>query len=155
MPYRKIITLLFLGLLSACASTDLKQGEFYESELQALMGYGRAPLDAKLTDEWAFVLKHSWQAESPDPTAVNASIPDKIDFLENVAAEIFQDPGSYHVLVYTRFLRAGTGSDAMTDRTGAVTGTYQTYDLVQRCCIRMVFRDDKMIHFRVWPKIVM
>jgi hypothetical protein len=128
------------------------QAKLYEQELQALMGKKLNDISGKLR-EWSFETLQAWEANDPTAKEVGKHNRGKVKFSKKDYAEIFGPGGAFKVAVWTKKI----GSDATTmgeiDGGGLGVGKDTKIVLETFAVIRVVFKDDALVKFRVWPKL--
>jgi hypothetical protein len=150
--------LLFLAVilifLSSCAtSPDQQQARMYASGLESSMNRSSGEVSAKITDEWGFVCTGIWEEENPSAGDVLGEHKGPTAFNEKEADALFDAAGAYKVMHFMKFLRTEKVSIRTISSTGdtRVINIGKTRDVNQHAYIRVVFRDDKLVHFKVWP----
>jgi len=152
------IQLLFLGLilillLSCASSPDKKQAEIYVNTLESMASEGSEEVASKITDGWGFECISIWEEEDPARDDIAKENKGKTAFTKQEAEEIFSQKGIYKVMHFMKYLRTEKVSVRTISSTGytMVKDVGKARDVQQHAYIRVVFRDDKLIHFRVWP----
>lgn len=124
----------------------------FQAELEAMKGQSpRAILD-KL-QAWKFEPMSAWMTEDPASTDFKTKNRGKTKFTKKEIAEIFGQAGSYKIAVYG--LLVGTESATMgeVDGMGRTVMKDASVSVQIYTAIRLVFRDEKLVSVRTWPKM--
>jgi hypothetical protein len=145
--------IIFVFLASCASSLDKQQAKMYASGLDSSMNRNSEEVSTQIIDEWGFVCTGIWKKDNP--SAGDALLENKgpTAFTEKEAHTLFEAEGSYKVMHFMKFLRTEKVSIRTISSTGdtRVINVGKTRDVNQHAYIRVVFRDDKLVHFKVWP----
>lgn len=141
---------LCLSLSAADKAKD--QAKIYQAELTPLMGEPFSKVVDKL-EGWEFKALEVWQLENPTPKEIGKHNRSKVKFSKKEIEQVFGPPGYYKVVVYNKLIATDTTTIGEIDGMGAGVGKDMTITLAQYSVIRAVFRDERMVEFRVWPKL--
>ncbi len=144
------VLLLGLSLLAADKAKD--QAKAYESELTTLAGQPLSKVIDKI-EGWEFEALEVWQLENPTPKEVGKHNRSKVKFSKKEIERVFGPPGYYKVVVYNKLMSTDTSTMGEVDGMGRGIGKDLTITVAKYAVIRAVFRDDRLIEFRVWPSL--
>jgi hypothetical protein len=126
--------------------------KIYQAELEAMKGQGvRSVLD-KLTG-WKFGPKVVWETEDAASKDFKKKNTGKTKFTKDEIAEIFGPAGKYRVGVFVIVVGTETSTTGEVDEYGKSIMKDATYTVEIFTAIRVVFRDDKLVHVKTWPKL--
>lgn len=145
------VAIVFLG--GCVSSPDQQQARIYTSGLESSMNRNAEEVSAKITDEWGFVCTGIWEKDNPSAGDALGENKGPTAFNEKEANALFDVAGAYKVMHFMKFLRTEKVSIRSISSTGdtRVINVGKTRDVNQHAYIRVVFRDDELVHFRVWP----
>jgi len=148
-----ILSIIFISLLSCVTSPDHKQAKIYSSGLDSLMNRKSEEVSAQTTEEWGFVCTGIWKGENPAPDDVLEGNKGITAFTREEAEALFVSEGAYKVMHFMKYLRTEKVSIRTISSTGytMVKDVGKTRDVDHHAFIRVIFRDDKLVHFKVWP----
>jgi hypothetical protein len=147
------VTLIFL--FSCIPSPGQQQAKIYTDSLDSLRNRNSEEVSTQITEDWGFVCIGIWKGENPAPDDVLAENKGVTAFTKKEADNLFAPKGEYKVMNFMKYLR----DEKVSIRTISSTGTTRvinvgkTRDVVHRAYIRVIFKDDKLVHFRVWPRV--
>lgn len=149
------LTITFIFLLNCTTSPDNKQAKIYVSGLESLMDKDSEEVASKIIDTWEFKCTRIWRAEDPAIKDVIDVVKDKTKFTKQEANNIFSSKGKYKVMVFFKYLRDESVRLSTISSRGYSTAKdfSKTRRFVRHAYIRVVFKDDRLIHFRVWPSV--
>jgi hypothetical protein len=153
--YPLILAIIFAFFFSCASSPDQQQAKIYTRGLESLMNRNSEDVSTQITEEWGFVCTGVWKRENPSIDDVLTENKGVTVFTRKEADALFEPPGSYEVMHFMKYLR----DEKVSIRTISSTGTTRvinvgkTRDVVHRAYIRVVFKDDKLVHFKVWPRV--
>lgn len=149
------LTITFIFLLSCTTSPDNKQAKIYVSGLESLMDKDSEEVTSKIIDTWEFKCTRIWRAEDPAIKDVIDLVKDKTKFTKQEANNIFSSKGKYKVMVFFKYLRDESVSIANIPFRGYSTTESASvpHKIARHAYIRVVFKEDRLIHFRVWPSV--
>jgi hypothetical protein len=154
--------LLRLAILAACASVVVgaqpagqsvaDRAEAWNAEIEAMIGQPPQPVLDKLLS-WKLELMAAWKTEdagSPEFKKLNKG---KTRFTKKEVAELLV-PGSAYKIAFYGFL---VGTEAATtgtiDELGRGVDKDASYMVRIYTVVRIVFKDDKLVQVRTWPKV--
>ena len=155
MKYKFLsISIVFVFLLS-CVSADREQVKIYVSGLEPMMDKGSEEVLSKVEDTWGFLCNKFWTTKDPTLKDVSKEIKGRTAFTEQEASQIFSPKGKYRVMVFFKLLHTETVSNGTITSKGTTAHTTvgKKYEDKRYAYIRVVFRGDKLVHFKVWPKL--
>ncbi len=150
-----IVIITILASISALPAQDSSKkpkelAKMYEEGLQGMMGqtFGKT---LSLIDDWEFKALDAWEAESPTAKEVTKHNRSRIKFSKKEIQQIFGTGGMFRVVVYNKLVeKDGTKLGAI-DGMGMTASKDVSFEIERYSVIRVVFRDDVLIDFRVWP----
>ena len=156
---RQLSRLILLGpalalmALAVPASDKAKDdAKVYQAELESMKGQEPSKVIDKLRG-WKFEGLDSWVAENPTSKDVSKHNRSKVKFSSQEYQDIFGQGGSFKVVIYNKLV----GTDAVTigevDQYGQGVMKDTKVNLDTYCVIRVVFKDNQLVHSRVWPKL--
>ncbi len=106
---------------------------------------------AEIEDKWEFQCNKFWTKQDPTLKDVSKEMKGTIAFTEQEVDQIFSPKGEYKVMVFFKILSSekiaiGTISSSGVSLPQAGEGATDK----RQAYIRVVFRDDKLVHFNVW-----
>jgi len=131
------------------ASDDVKA---WEAALESMKGQPMMRVLDTIRG-WKFEGLDSWIAENPTSKDVSKHNRGKIKFSSQEYNDIFAKGGSFKVAIYNKLV--GTDSShigEIGDMGMSVTKDAQI-NLEKYAVIRVVFQDDKLASYRIWPKL--
>ncbi len=107
----------------------------------------------KITDEWEFVCTGIWKKDNPSVDDVLGENKGPTAFTEKEADALFAPGGVYKVMHFMKYLRTEKVSIRTISSTGntRVINVGKTRDVNHHAYIRTLFKDDRLVHFKVWP----
>ena len=150
-----ILAIIFAFFFSCASSPDKQQAKIYARGLESLMNRNSEDVSVQITEEWGFVCTGIWKGENPSIDDVLAGNKGVTVFTRKEADALFESLGSYEVMHFMKYLRDENVSIRTISSTGTtrVINVGKTRDVVHRAYIRVVFKDDKLLHFKVWPRV--
>jgi hypothetical protein len=128
------------------------QAKQYQTALETMKGQESSKLYAQL-EAWEFQVLDSWKAENPTSKEVGKHNRTKVKFSKQEYSEVFGPGGSFRVVIYNKLV--GTDASHIGEIDGSGQGIMKDakINLEQFTVVRLVFKDDKLAHVRVWPKL--
>jgi len=124
----------------------------YQAGLEAMKGQEYPKILAKLAD-WKFELVDAWMTETPASQDFAKHNGGKVKFSKKEIAEIFSPAGNFKVAVYGLLLGTDSATMGTIDGGGMSFAKDATVNLQIYTVIRVVFKEDKLISVRTWPKL--
>ena len=148
-----VLSVIFIFLLSCATSPDQQQAKIYASGLDSLMNQTSEDVSSQITDEWRFVCTGIWKKDNPSVDDVLGENKGTTAFAKKEADALFAPEGAYKVMHFMKFLRTEKVSIKTISSQGytMVKDVGKTRDVDHHAYIRVIFRNDKLVHFRVWP----
>lgn len=149
------LTVSFIFLLNCTTSPDNKQAKIYVSGLESLMDKDSEEVASKIIDTWEFKCTRIWRAEDPPVEDVLNLTKDKTKFTKQEVNNIFSSRGKFKVMFFYKYLRDESVRLSTISSGGySMTKDFsKTRKFVRHAYIRVVFKEDRLIHFRVWPSV--
>jgi hypothetical protein len=147
-----IILAAVLACLTACIpSAEIKEAKLYESNLATMVGGDMETVSAKVCNEWKFGLTDSWKWENPSVETVLKDNHRLVGFSRKEASEVFAAAGKYELRIFSKMIAQDVTKTGNIDQYGKSFGEEGTTHASERYSfIRAVFRDGKLVHYRVW-----
>jgi hypothetical protein len=144
-----VAVLCLAGIASDKAADNAKA---YQTELEAMIGQQPPKILEKLA-EWQFERADSWMAENPTAKDVSKHDQGKVKFSKQEIRDLLGQPEQYKFATYGKVVGTSSATMGTIDGTGMSFSKDATVDLQVLTVIRIVFRDNKLINVRTWPKI--
>lgn len=143
---------LFLSLvfLLSCATSDTaKQVKIYQDNMALLIGKDAEEVTKTIAYSWKFGLLDRWEAVDPGLETVTKNNFQKHGFSKQEALDIFAPKGAYKVMLFQRFRgKAEATTEVQVDM--GMHGIDQKSTGQDLTYIRVVFRNNKLVHQQVW-----
>jgi len=143
---------LFLSLLFllSCATSDTaKQVKIYQDNLALLVGKDAEEVTKTIAYSWKFGLVDQWEAVDPGLETVIKKNFRRHGFSKQEALDIFAAKGAYKVMLFQKSLGQTEATTEVQLDMGLV-GKQQQSVSQELAYIRVVFKDNKLVHQRVW-----
>ncbi|HSA97219.1 MAG TPA: hypothetical protein VLJ16_14280 [Acidobacteriota bacterium] len=124
----------------------------FQAELEAMKGEAPQKVLDKLTG-WKFEPLYAWKTEDPASKDFKANNIGKTRFSKQEVAEIFGQAGQYKVAVYVLQVGTDTASTGEVNEMGQTIGKDASHTIQIFTAIRLVFKDEKLVSVRTWPKM--
>lgn len=151
MKWKALISLMSIVFLYSCATSDTaKQVKMFRDNMIPLVGKDAEEVTKTIAYSWKFGLLDSWQAVNPGLETVIKNNFQKHGFSKQEAQEIFAAKGAYKVMLFLKLL--GREEVKTGEITGLGTANFMDEKFISQdiSCIRVVFKDNKLVHQRVW-----
>ncbi len=144
------VSALFLaGSASDKISDDAK---IFQTELEAMKGQEPRPILNKLA-AWKFEAMVAWMADTPESKDFKKFNKGKTKFSKKEIAEIFNPLGKFKIAVYGILVATDSATSGSVDQFGMTSSKDASHSLQIFTVVRIVFRDEKLIDVRTWPRI--
>jgi len=152
-----IAAALVLGPAARAQEADIPKkpkdaAKFYEATLQGMMGQPFGKVISTIED-WKFQALVAWEAVDPTDKEVASHDRNKIKFSKKEMAEIFGPGGAFKVVVYNKLIKTETTTMGTVDSMGMGGGKDTTLVVEKYAVIRVVFKDNVLSVFKVWPSM--
>lgn len=150
MKWKALASFLSLVFLLSCATSDAaKQVKIYQDNMLLLVGKDAEEVTKTIAYSWKFGLLDRWEAVDPSLEAVIKNNFQKRGFSKQEAQDIFAPKGAYKVMLFQKPLgREEATTEVQMDM--SLRGMGQKNIAQELAYIRVVFRDNKLVHQRVW-----
>ena len=145
--------LIVFAFLLNCVSTHQEEIKIYVNGLEPLTDKGTDEVLSKIEDKWKFLCNKFWETNDPALEDVFKEIKGKTRFSKQEASQIFSPQGEYKVMIFFKLLSRDTISIKTITQTGQSevhTTEGGTIEEKRYAYIRVVFRDNKLVHSKVW-----
>lgn len=153
MKIKFFCLLIVFAFLLNCVSTHQEEIKIYVNGLEPLTDKGTDEVLSKIEDKWKFLCNKFWETNDPTLEDVFKEIKGKTRFSKQEASQIFSPQGEYKVMIFFKLLSRNTISIETITQTGqSVPHTTEGGKIEEKryAYIRVVFRDNKLIHSKVW-----
>jgi hypothetical protein len=144
------IAALALAGLAADKVTDAAKA--YQSELETMMSQAPMTLIAKI-EGWQFVRSDAWKEDNPTAKVIGKHRMGKAKFSKREIKDIFAEPGQYKIALYSKLVGTSSATRGTIDEMGLSNSKDATVTLKVFTVIRMVFKNEKLVDVRTWPKL--
>lgn len=144
--------LVLLCVSICCASPGAKQAEIYQSKLETMLGEETKHVVAVVKD-WKYEVLEQWETENPSVDEVKKHNRSGCGFSKKEIQEIFSQDGKYTCMLFLKKVEAAIGSVGKIDMTGMTDMKDRGVIAEQFSLIRVVFKDGRFIHYKVWPSL--
>ncbi len=141
-----------LGLAGSASDKITDNAKAYQADLDKMMGEAPMTIVAKLT-EWEFLRSDTWLADNPTPNDIRKHPMSKAKFSKQELKDVFGAPGRYKVGVYSKLVGTSQASMGTISDIGMQNNKDATFNVKIFTVVRMVFRDEKLVQIKVFPKI--
>lgn len=124
----------------------------YQSELETMKGQEPRKVLDRLA-AWKFEPMVAWMADTPESKDFKKLNKGKTKFTKTEIVEIFDPPGKFKIAVYGILVGTESATTGTVDEFGRGSMKDATHTLQIYTAVRIVFRDDKLISVRTWPKM--
>ncbi len=152
-PVYLIIALFVLAGIGCLPSVETRQARVYEAQLLSLQKEPEAKVLLAVEKEWKFELLRVEKITNLSPAKIKELLPQGIRFSDEEIKTIFSEPGIYKLLVYIKEIGASAATTGEITDLGLSATKDTAYMVKHYSLIRLIFKDDKLLHFRVWPRI--
>jgi hypothetical protein len=146
------LAIVMLGLAAIAGDKISDDAKAYKATLEGMPNATFDQVIAKLL-EWKFEALEVWLADNPTKKDVEKHNRSKIKFSKKEIETLFMPGGSFKVVVYNKLVGTDASTIGEIDGMGMSIGKDAKVNLEQYTVIRAVFKNDKMIDFKVWPKM--
>jgi hypothetical protein len=144
-----VLVLLAAGRASDKISDDAK---VYQTGLEAMKGQEPRAVLNKL-ESWKFEPMVAWMADTPASKDFKKFNKGKTKFSKTELAEIFEPAGKFKIAVYGLLVATDSATTGSVDQFGMGSMKDASHNLQIFTVVRVVFRDEKLIDVRTWPKM--
>jgi hypothetical protein len=150
--------LLWLVILAAAVAACLpsaasRRAETYRTGLEARAGQESKDVVPVVTTEWQFELLDAWEAENPGLEIVRTHDRREVGFSAQEVRDLFAAPGRYKVMTFIKKTGSSSPRTGEINEMGFPTKPDSSWEVRTFAVIRLVFRDGRLVHFRVWPTL--
>jgi hypothetical protein len=156
---RRIVYWIVLGpvvaafcMAGAASDKNADNAKMYQKNLDAMVGQDYGAVTAQLK-KWELQPLDSFSAENPTWKDVSKHNRNKIKFSKDDYDQIFAPGGKFQVLISNKLIGTDTSHFGEINDMGMSAAKDANFNLEQFTVIRLVFKDDKLVHARVWPKL--
>lgn len=145
----------FLAVLLSAGSPADKisdDAKAFHAKLETLKGQPPKPVLDQLAG-WKFEPMSAWMTEGPAAKDFKANNIGKAKFTKKEIAEIFDQPRPYKIAVYGLLVGTETATAGEVDELGRTVMKDASLRVNIYTAIRIVFRDERLISVRTWPKM--
>lgn len=124
----------------------------FQAEIETMTGQPPQKVLDKLLS-WKFELMGAWKTENPDTPDFRKLNKGKTRFTKKEIAELLVPGPTYKVAFYGLLVGTDSATTGTIDELGRGVDKDASYTVRIFTVIRIVFRDDKLIQVRAWPKV--
>jgi len=139
-------------LAGGASDKNADNAKKYQTSLETMIGQNSGYVLPHLT-KWEFQPLDSYAAENPTWKDINKHNRTKVKFSKDDYNQIFVQGGNFKVLIYNKLIGTDTSHIGEIDSMGMSTMKDANITLKQYTVIRLIFKDDKLLQYRVWPKL--
>ena len=154
MKVKIAATVLVACVCLACAAKGAK-AKFYEEELDIQLL--RNSDYKEVTDifrAWEFGVLDTWEAANPSAQDIARLDNRRMGaFSEREKQNVFKEPGSYNVVFLSKLEKKESASLGEISGMGLSTRKDNIVDIEKYTLIRIVFRDERLVQYKIWPNI--
>ncbi len=138
-----------MALVSYATSQTGKEVKVYAEGMTQMVGQGSKEVINKIAFVWKFGLLEQWEAANPSLENVLKNNFKKHRFSKREARDIFAPTGAYKVMLFRKPVGEAEASTETMMNMG-LAGMHDKTIVQKFAYIRVVFRDGKLVHQRVW-----
>jgi hypothetical protein len=143
--------LIVFAFLLNCGSVTHNEPKIYVDGLEPMMDKDTNAVLSEIEDKWKFQCSKFWTTQDPTIQDVFREIKGKTAFTEQEASQIFSPKGEYKVMIFYKLLSSETISgDTISSMGRSLPQAGEKNVDKSFAYIRVVFRDNKLVHFFVW-----
>ena len=146
-----LMILVFINL-SCMINPELRKVKIYRSTLETMIGKESLEVE-KTIQGWDFKLYNSWKEENPDADTINKYKGIFGKFNKNEIQEIFALRGKYRVMFLLKKIQTESASIGEISEVGTTIMMDSRVTTDRYTLIRIVFKDDKLVHCKIWSDI--
>jgi hypothetical protein len=124
----------------------------FQAEIETMTGQPPQKVLDKLLS-WKFELMGAWKTEDPDTPDFKKFNKGKTRFTKKEIAELLVPGPTYKIAFYGFLVGTEAATTGAIDELGRGVDKDASYTVRIFTVIRIVFRDDKLIQVRAWPKV--
>lgn len=141
-----------LVLAGSAADQISDNAKAFQAELEAMNGRPLREVLDKLAG-WKFEPLSAWTTEDAASKEFKQNNTGKTKFSKNEIAAVFQPGGKYKIAVYGLQVGTTSATTGQIDEMGRGVAKDTVYTVLIYTAIRIVFRDDRLVDVRTWPKL--
>ena len=151
---RVVLLIVSLALLSWAqpGGTVSERAKAFQAEIEAMTGQPPQKVLDKLLS-WKFELMSAWKTEDPATPDFKKLNTGKTRFTKKEIAELLVPGSTYKIAYYGLLVGTETATTGAIDELGRGVDKDASYTVNVFTVIRIVFRDEKLVHVRTWPKV--
>jgi hypothetical protein len=154
LPYAAVLAAVVSSFCLGGSAADKisDNAKVFQAELEAMKGQApRAILDKLLA--WKFEPMSAWTTEDAASDDFKTKNKGKAKFTKKEIAEVFGQAGKYKIAVYGLLVGTESATTGEVDELGRTVMKDASVSVQIFTTIRIVFRDEKLISVRTWPKM--
>jgi hypothetical protein len=137
--------------LGCGTSEQARMVKTYQDGLGAMLEKNEVDVVRQLVDGWKFELFKVWEAQNPDVETVLKNNFRSYGFSREEAKNLFAAEGKYKVGIYLKMLGSELVTSGQISAGGnSILGTADRQTNRDYAYVRVVFKDKKLIHRRIW-----
>lgn len=144
-----------LALFASAQSSGVSVAErakAWNAEIEAMMGQPTQPVLDKFLS-WKLDLMAAWKTEDPDSADFKKLNKGKTRFTKKEIAELLVPGPTYKIAFYGFLVGTEAATTGTIDELGRGVDKDASYMVRIYTVIRVVFKDDKLVQVKTWPKV--
>ena len=135
-----------------CVSPGAKQAKICQGKLETMIGADAEEVITCIKD-WNFEAMEQWEKENPGVDDIIKHNRAGCGFSMGEIQEIFASEGKYRCILFLKKVGEDVASLGIIDMTGLSDLKDKNVMTQQYSIIRVVFKDNQLINFRIWPNV--
>lgn len=144
-----------LAVLSGAQPGGLSVAErakAWNDEIEAMKGQPPQPILDKFLS-WKLELMAAWKTEDPGSSDFKKLNKGKTRFTKKEIADLLVPGPTYKIAFYGFLVGTESATTGTIDELGRGVDKDASYMVRIYTVVRVVFKDDKLVHVRTWPKV--
>ncbi len=151
MKFKILGLFIVFAFLISCGSIYHNEPKIYVTGMEPMMDMDTNAVLAEIEDDWKFQCSKFWTTQDPTLKDVSREMKGTLAFAEQEAGQIFSPKGEYKVMIFYKLLSSEKIAIGTIDASGlSLPQAGEGATDKSHAYIRVVFRDDKLVHFHVW-----
>jgi hypothetical protein len=129
-----------------------ERAKAWNDEIEAMIGQPPQPILDKLLS-WKLELMAAWKTEDPSSPDFKKLNKGKTRFTKKEIADLLVPGPTYKIAFYGFLVGTEAATTGTIDELGRGVDKDASYMVRIYTVVRVVFKDDKLVHVRTWPKV--
>jgi hypothetical protein len=150
-----LVTLASFVLLAGAqpgGESVAERAKAWNAEIEAMIGQPPQPVLDKLLS-WKLDLIAAWKTEDPNSSDFKKLNKGKTRFTKKEIADLLVPGPTYKIAFYGFLVGTEAATTGYIDEQGRGVDKDASYTVRIYTVIRVVFKDDKLVQVRTWPKV--